>query len=286
MNQEELSSVYSELIKTYNTGIIDQNAKMLTAFVKDDRVLLFKGEATRKQYVQLRQYRAECFILFGLFAEGIKECRLALMLAEKKVQEDLYFLWLKLLFTQFMSAEDQKDLVRIAKAAVVVAQKGNDAIVKSKDAEYQRLAFANNEAFFRVYLGERQEVLDLYQRFKFTPIPIATYNDKEALSFLFSNFNKGLAVAIELQDAVLLRHLLQVISIDDQVLYSNKSLFEIFHNTLITTMDTHPQFAAEFDRMFQLQHKVRNEMKELSFFLTSISSNMMEALEMAFKLFK
>lgn len=287
MSEEmSLSAVYKELQNQYEVGVEQQDAKALNAFVRDDRVLLFKSDDKRDEYVTLRMYRAECFILFGMFADGIKECRLALAFAKSKVHWEIYMLWSKLHYIQFIHTNDELGLKAIAQAGVMIAQKGRKAVNSSIVSEYQALAFANNEAFFNLYLGERDASADLYKGFKFTPIPIPQYNDDTALTYLFTNYAKGLAVAIELKNETLLRNLLKVISIDDQVLLGNKSLFKIFHNTLITTMDTHPQFATEFNQLFQLQDKVKAEMKELNFFLTSIKANMMDALEVSFNVFK
>ncbi|MDA3853914.1 MAG: hypothetical protein PF444_06705 [Bacteroidales bacterium] len=286
MTAEEFSQLYQELVNQYTTGVTKQDAKLLNAFVKDDRVLQFKDPEYREQYTTLRLYRAECFILFGMFPEGIKECRLALLFADKKQHWEIYMLWTQLHYLQFLHTDGALQLKSIAEAAILVAQKGRHSVVSGKEAEYQRLSFINMEAFFSLYLGQRDEAKALFSSFKFTPIPIPQYNDESALTYLFSNYAKGLAVAIELQDEKLLRHLLKVISIDDETLLSGQSLFKIFHATLVTTMDTHPTFATEFNQLFQLQDKVKGEMKELSFFLSSIRANMMQALEVAFSVFK
>lgn len=287
MSEEiSLSAVYKELQNQYISGIEQQDAKALNAFVRDDRVLLFKSEDKKDAYTTLRLYRAECFILFGMFTEGIKECRLALAFAPTKSHWEIYMLWTRLHYIQFIHATDDLALTAIAQAGAMIASKGRKAVSSSIVSEYQHLAFANNEAFFNLYLGEREAAIDAYKALKFTPIPIAQYNDDTALAFLFTNYAKGLAVAIELKDAKLLRNLLKVISIDDQVLKGDMSLFKIFHSTLITTMDTHPQFATEFNQLFLLQDKVKNQMKELNFFLTSIKANMMDALEVSFNIYK
>jgi hypothetical protein len=286
MTPEEQSLAYQELIDLYQTGIANQDAKRLNAFVRDDRVLAFKDEEDRQRYVTLRQCRAECFILFGQFSDAIKECRLALAFASKAVHWTVYMLWSKLHYLQFIHTDGKDSLQAVAEAAIMVSSKGRQAVKNSKDAEYQCLAFANVEAFFRVYLGQHDEAKLLYKDFKFAPVPIPQYNDETALSYLFSNYAKGLAVAIELQDEKLLKDMLKVISIDDQMLYGKQSLFKIFHGTLVTTMDTHPMFSNEFNQLFQIQPKVKEEMKELNFFLTSIKANMMEALEVSFNVFK
>lgn len=286
MTQDEITLIFKELEDLYITGIQNQDAKLLNAFVKDDRVLLFKEEKSREQYITLRMYRAECFILFGMFSEAIKECRLALVFADKKQHWEIYMLWAKLHYLQFVHTDGELHLKAIAEAAILVAQKGRKSVVSGKDTEYKRLAFINLEAFFTLYLGQRDEAKALYSSCKFSPVPIPQYNDDNALPYLFTNYAKGLAVAIELKDEKLLRDLLKVISIDDETLLGGKSLFKIFHTTLVTTMDTHPQFATEFNQLFQLQAKVKGEMKELDFFLTSIRANMMQALDVAFNVFK
>ena len=284
--QEERNAIYQELIALYTSGVETQDAPKLNAFVRDDRVLVFKDEATQEQYITLRQYRAECFILFGMFAEGVKECRLALAFADKKQHWEIYLLWAKLHQIQFLHSEGAVTLKAVAEAAIMVSRKGRESVSSNKEAEYKKLSFANIEAFFMLYLGQRDAAKALYTSFKFSPIPIPQYNNEEALPYLFAYYSKGLAVAIELQDEALLRGLLKVISIDDETLYGEKSLFSIFHSTLVTTMDTHPSFATAFNQLFQLQEKTKGEMKELNFFLTSISANMTQALELAFNIFK
>lgn len=286
MNKEELNSIYLQLTEQYIQGVEKQDAKILNAFVQNDEFLSLKTPETKGEYTRIRLYRAECYILFGSFSDAIKECRLGLAFANKNTQWEIYMLWAKLHFIQFLHTDGDMSLQAVAEAAILVAQKGRAAVVPCNDAGYQRLSFINIEAFFTLYLGKREEAKALYSSLKFTPVPIPQYNDKEALPFLFTNFAKGLAVAIELKDEKLLRQLLRVISIDDQTLYSKESLFKIFHTTLVTTMDTHPNFATEFNQLFQLKDKTKEQLKELNFFLTSITSNMMQALELAFEVFK
>lgn len=279
---EQLHIAYRELSDLYHSGIEQQDAPKLNAFVRDDRVLAFKDDEFREQYVSLRRYRAECFILFGMFPEAIKECRLALAFANKKQHADIYFLWVKLHQLQFVHTEDTVALKAIAEALIIISRKGREAVVSSKESEYQKLSFTNVEAFFLTYLGRADEAKALYAHCQFTPIDIPVYNDKDALPYLFAHFSLGLATAIELKDETLLRHLLKVISIDDETLYGALSLFKVFHGTLVTTMDTHPAFATAFNQLFQIQDKVKAEMKELNFFLTSTRANMTQALEVAF----
>lgn len=286
MSKEEKLLIYKELEELFHKGVKHQDAKILNTFVRDDRILLFKDVKFRTEYLSLRQYRAECFILFGMFSDAVKECRLALAFAENHQHWKIYLLWLKAHNLHFIHTDVKVELEAIAEAAIIVANKGKTSITKGKDAEYKSLCFCNNEAFYQLYLGQQEEAKKLYQKSEFKPIPITQYNDDKALSYLFANYAKGLAVAIELKDKNLLTNLLKVISIDDQTLYSQQSLFKIFHATLVTTMDTHPDFAKDFNQLFHLQEKVKEEMKELNFFLTSISANMTQALEVAFNVFK
>lgn len=286
MIREELKALYCRLEDCYFKGIAAQEAKVLTDFVRDDSFLVLKTPDTKAEYTAMRLYRAESFLLFGHFTEAIKECRLALAFAEKSQHWEIYMLWTRLHFIQFLQTEGALSLRAVAEAAVLLAQKGRASVLPSNDAGYQRLSFINIEAFFMLYLGERETAKTLYSTLKFNPIPIPQYNDKEALPYLFVSMAKGLAVAIELKDEKLLRNMLKVISIDDQMLYSKASLFKIFHATLVTTMDTHPNFATAFEQLFLLKDKTSDELKELNFFLNSISSNMTPALELAFSVFQ
>ncbi len=281
-----MSDLFSELKLQYTSGIQNQDAKSLNAFVRDERFLTLKTDETRQEYVAMRCYRAECFILFGSFDEAIKECRFALAYASEKKKWEVYMLWAKLHSLQLVYTSGDSALTAIAQAAVMVAQKGRKSVPKSKDSEYQNLAFANIEAFFQLFLGEGDAARKAYQNFKFTPVPIPQYNDENALDYLFANYAKALAVAIELKDEKLLRNLMKVISIDDQTLYGEQSLFKVFHTTLVTTMDTHPNFSADFNRLFQIKNKLKPTMKELDFFLTSTSANMSQALEVFFNGFE
>ena len=280
--KEELSNIYTQLTEKYIQGVENQDAEILSAFVKNDEFLSLKTLETKEEYTRIRLYRAECYMLFGRFSDAIKECRLALAFAKKEQHWEIYILWARLHFVQFIHTEGDTALRAAAQAAVLLAQKGRAAVVPCKDAAYQRMSFIHIEAFFTLYLGNREKATFLYASLRFIPVPISQYNDKEALPYLFSTFALGLAVAIELKQEKLLRQLLGVISIDDQTLYSKQSLFKIFHTTLVTTMDTHPNFAAAFDQLFQLKDKTQQELPELNFFLTSITSNMIQALELAF----
>lgn len=286
MSQEDFATIYQDLVSIYHEGMAKQDAPLLNTFVNDDRILLFKNEESREAYTDLRLWRAKCFILFGHYTKAIKECRLTLAFAHKKRHGDVYLLWCQVLYSEFVLSADNAILKSLAEQTIALCERGVQALVSSKDGAYQRLSFVNVAAFFYLYLGKRTEAKALYKEMKFIPIPIVTYNDEHALEGLFLNYAKGLAVAIELQDETLLRQLLKVISIDDQTLYGEKNLFKLFHATLVTTMDTHPNFSTAFNQLFQIQNQLKSTMKELDFFLTSIHSNMQQALDVFFKGFK
>jgi len=282
---ENNASLFLELKNHYTEGVQQQNASVLQGFLKDERYLLFKEEQSA-HYVDLRCMRAECFILFGHFDEAIRECRMALAKATKKAQWKVYMLWTKLHSLQVVYATSDSAAQAAAQAAIMLAEKAQKVLPKSPDRHYQHLTFAMIASFFQLFLGERDKALKAYSTCQFVPIPIPQYNDRSALDYLFRNYAKGLAVAIDLKNEALLRNLLKVISIDDQSLYGEKNLFKLFHSTLLTTMDTHPAFSTDFNRLFQWQKKLHSSMKELDFFLTSTSANMSEALDVFFRTFK
>ena len=274
-----LQDIYTELISTYDRGISQQDAQLLTTFVRDGSILMFKTEEYKDAYVDLRLKRADAFGLFGKFTEATKEYRLALMMCDASFKWEVYLAWCQSLFLQFILTKDETELKAIAAKIAETAEKGKSSVITGKDKEYRKMTFTHFEAFFFIYLGKRDKAKALYASFKFKPIPIPQVNDDSEMIYLFANFAKGLAVAIELEDQTLLDNLLKVVSIDDQILYGEKNLFLKFHTTLMYTMDMRSELSTDLNQLFNINTKIMTEMKQLSFFLTSIQTNMLGPLD-------
>lgn len=283
---ENIQDIYNDLVNCYSKGMQQQDAKTLTEFVRNGQVLLFKDEAHVEQYVSLRIMRGDAYDLFGKFTEAIKEYRLALIMCPPNEQWEVYLAWCQTLFHQFMASTEKEQLLKLPMQIIEIAQKGKKTIISGKDTEYRRMTFAHFEAFFHLYNGQTKAARACYNGFKFKPVPIPQYNNEQELSYLMSNYAKGLAVAIELEDKTLLHQLLKVISIDDQTLYEEKNIFKMFHTTLLNTMDTRSEFATDLNKLFIITDKVRSEMKQLAYFLTSTQANMLLTLDGFFNNFK
>lgn len=283
---ENINEVYAELMDIYEKGMNNQDAALLTNFVRDGRVLMFKQEENIQQYIDLRLKRADTFGLFGKFTEAIKEYRLAIAMCEPQAHWEIYLAWCQSLYLKFILSKDDEELKSIASDIISIAAKGKKSIITGKDKEYRQMSLAHFEAFFLAYLGDKTKAKAVYSGFKFKPVPITQINNENELTYLMSNYAKGLAVAIELEDVNLLEQLLKVISIDDQVLYGEKNLFKKFHTTLLHTMDMRPEFTTDLNQLFAINDKLMTPMKQLSFFLTSIQANMLSTLDGFFNGFK
>jgi len=161
-----------------------------------------------------------------------------------------------------------------------------EEVEASESPLYASLTIANIRAFSYIYLGKTEVARKIFSEMIFEPVPVPVYNENDKLTFLFSNYIKGLAVAIELKDRNLLYQLMKVISVDDQVLIQEKNLFKVFHATLINTMDMRPEFAQEFNSFFQLDSLLKVRFPKFSEFLQLIRISDFQDLNRFFSEFK
>nr|WP_320119570.1 hypothetical protein [uncultured Marinifilum sp.] len=275
--------VYQSLVELYNKGIQEKDPKIIRQFLNDNRVEELKGEA--QFYLEILQLRAGSFSLFGElneageeYAKGYSSC--------SNFGKWIYGLnWALQYMAEFsFKRGDEKIKEAMIKGGQVLDKALLD-VPEDKYQEFYNLSLINVRAFMHLAAGNKEEAIKVFESCKFTPVPIPEYNDKESLQMLFANFTKGLAVAIELKDVKLLKNLLKVISIDDQVLYSEGNLFRVFYETLVSSFDMRAEFITEFNAMFKIKDALESICPNFAIFLGLIGEQDFDKLDAFFEEF-
>lgn len=281
MSKEEL---YDSLVSQFEKGIADNNSKMIQDFLNSKRVEDLKESP--REYAQIKELRAKAFTLFGQFMDADVEYREGLELCEKNQQCEYMINWALSNLTLLSITNDPKEYVPTLRQGLKLLDEAEKSASSYVSEEYALLTIANVKAFFLILIEENDLARSCYNQCDFKPIPVQTYNDKNAMQMVFANYFKGLSVAIELQDKDLLMKLMRVISIDDGVLYGDHNLFKKFYVMMMDAFDTRSEFGAEFDNIFRLMGKVEKAFPNLKEFMQLIAKPDFEKLDKMFATFK
>lgn len=277
-------NIYKSLLELYNKGIAEKNPKIIREFLNDHTYIALKDDA--RFYLEILQYRAAAFALFGELNEAGKEYAKGYSLCSTSGKWVYGLNWGLQYLAEFSINRGKTKLHESLKEALPVIEQAEKDLVFDQYREFYQLCLSNVKAFFLMCVGERSEALAVYKDAKFTPVPIPAYNDKESLQLLFAHYTKGLAVAIEYKDVVLLNNLLQVISLDDALLQNEKNLFKLFYETLVSTFDMRAEFITEFNTMFKIKENLKPVAPNFTRFLTLIGEQDFDKLDTFFKEFK
>jgi len=275
---------YQSLIELYNKGIQEKDPKIIRQFIDDNRVDELKEEA--QFYLEILQLRAGAYSLFGElneageeYAKGYSSC--------SKLGKWVYGLnWALQYMAEFSFKRGEDKIKEAMTKGGEVLDKALLDLPEDKYQEFYQLSLINVRAFMYLTAGDKENAINVFENCKFTPVPIPEYNDKESLQMLFANFTKGLAVAVELKDKKLLMNLLKVISIDDQVLYSDAGLFRVFYETLVSSFDMRAEFITEFNAMFKIKESLESITPNFANFLGLIGEQDFDKLDQFFAKFE
>ncbi|WP_421919481.1 hypothetical protein [Marinifilum sp.] len=276
--------IYQALIQSYNKGIQEKNPSLIRDFLMDRSVDNLKNDAA--YYLEILHLRAGAFSLFGELHEAGEEYRKGYCSCSKSGKWIYGLNWALQYMAEFSFKRGDEKIVNAMKEGVKVLDQAFLDLPEDKYQEFYHLCLSNVKAFMLLTSGKRDEALALFNDCKFTPVPIPEYNDKESLQMLFANFTKGFAVAIELKNLDLLMNLMKVISIDDQVLYSQGNLFRVFYETLVCAFDMRAEFITEFNAMYKIKDALKNPAPEFASFLDLIGEQNFDKLDEFFKGFE
>ncbi|MCT4601796.1 MAG: hypothetical protein N4A59_02675 [Marinifilum sp.] len=276
--------IYQTLIESYNKGIQEKNPNLIRAFLADNTVENLKNEAA--YYLEILQLRAGAFSLFGELNEAGEEYRKGYSFCSKSGKWIYGLNWALQFMAEFSFKRGDEKIINAMNEGIKVLDQAFQDLPDDKYHEFYHLCLTNVKAFMLLTSGKREEALTVFDICKFTPVPIPEYNDKESLQMLFANFTKGFAVAIELKNLDLLMNLMKVISIDDQVLYSQGNLFRVFYETLVCAFDMRAEFITEFNAMFKIKDALNALTPEFSKFLGLIGEQDFDKLDEFFQGFE
>jgi len=272
---------YQALIESYNKGIQEKNPSLIREFLADNSVEILKDDAA--YYLEILQLRAGAFSLFGELKEAGEEYRKGYSSCSKNGKWVYGLNWALQFMAEFSFKRGNEKIEDAMSKGVKVLDQAFQDLPEDKYQEFYHLCLTNVKAFMLLTSGKREEALAIFNDCKFTPVPIPEYNDKESLQMLFANFTKGFAVAIELKNLDLLMNLMKVISIDDQVLYSQGNLFRVFYETLVCAFDMRAEFITEFNAMFKIKDALTTLTPEFSKFLGLIGEQDFDKLDEFFQ---
>ncbi|WP_372751330.1 hypothetical protein [Labilibaculum sp.] len=273
--------VYRSLIDMYNTGIQSKDPKQIRNFLNNKSVELLKDEP--RFYLEILQLRAASFSLFGELNEAGEEYRKGYESCSTSGKWVYGLNWALQFMAEFSFKRGSEKIEEAMNNGIQVLNQALTDLPFDKYRDFYYLTLTNVKAFMLLNSGKKEEALQSYADCKFIPVPIPEYNDKESLQILFAHFTKGIAVAIELKNYDLLMNLMKVISIDDQTLNAEGSLFRIFYETLVSAFDMRAEFITEFNAMFKIKAELGTSSPHFAEFLGLIGEQDLDKLDLFFK---
>ena len=277
-------NIYKSLVELYNKGITEKDPKIIREFLNDHTHIALKDDP--QFYLEILQHRAAAFALFGELSEAGQEYAKGYSSCSTSGKWVYGLNWALQYMAEFSINRGKAKLKEVLSEALPVLEQAEKDLVFDQYREFYQLALSNVKAFILMSLGEKDKALAIYKDAKFTPVPIPAYNDKESLQLLFAHYTKGLAVAIEYKDIKLLKNLLKVISLDDDMLQNEQSFFKLFYETLVSTFDMRAEFITEFNGMFKIKDSLKTVAPSFARFLTLIGEQDFDKLDVFFKDFK
>ncbi len=278
---KEKEKIYQSLIEMYNSGIQSKDPKKIREFLNNDSVELLKDDA--RFYLEVLQLRAASFSLFGELNEAGEEYRKGYTSCSTSGKWVYGLNWALQFMAEFSFNRGKEKIHEAMNNGIKVLDQALIDLPFDKYRDFYYLCISNVKAFMLLNVNKKDEALQVYEDCKFIPVPIPEYNDKESLQVLFAHFTKGIAVAIELKDYDLLMNLMKVISIDDNTLQSEGSLFAIFYETLVSSFDMRAEFITEFNAMFKIKDVLESTTPHFSKFLTLIGEQDLDKLDQFFQ---
>jgi len=281
---QNIEKIYKSLIEEYNNGIQGNDIDLIQRFLNNEAVESLKENTGF--YLEILQLRAAAFSLFGKLNEASEEYRKGYSYCSNNGKWIYGLNWALQFMAEYSFNRGEEKIYEAMENGIAVLNQAFLDLPENKYQEFYRLSLTNVKAFMLISVGKREEALKTYDEFKFTPIPIPEYNDKESLQMLFANYTKGLAVAIELKNLRLLMNLLKVISIDDQVLNNQNNVFSLFYETLVSSFDMRTEFITEFNAIFKIKDALQSVFPNFSKFLGLIGEQDFDKLDVFFQEFK
>lgn len=275
---------YKQLITLYNKGVQEKHPKIIQQFLTDSNNNDLKEN--KEYYLEVLQLRSSAFLLFGELDNAGDELRKGQPFCPDSQKWIYDFNWALQYMAEFSFKRGEAKIQHAMNQGIEVLEMAQNEIPNNEFSEYYDLTVNNVKAFMLMVTGKHAEATKCYDNCNFTPIPIPAYNNKALLQEMFVNYTKGFAVAIENKDLKLLKNLLKVISIDDNLLMNEKNIFRLFYKTFISALDMRIELNTEFNALFKIKDTLHPFLPNFSNFLTLIGEQNFGKLNLFFADFK
>ncbi len=272
--------IFNTLVEQYNKALSNSDAKAIDSFLKSQDYKLINTDV--KLYIEVLTLRAQGFTLFGNLIDANKEYQEAYNLSSAEDKSILGLNWALTFLTELSINRGSSAVKESFNLAVLVINDALKYIEKSNQKTYCNLALCGLKSFMLLSIQKPKEAKEALSSVDFVPVPVPEYNDQDSLNFLFANFTKNLAVAIELKDTGLLLSMLNVIAIDDPLMMSDAPLFQKFYSTLVTTFDMRPEFINEFNTLFKIKGNFQSILPNFANMLSLVGDQKFDQLALFF----
>ncbi len=274
--------IFEELEQAYQNAVNNQDAETIQAILNNPVVESLKPSP--EYYIRGLKLRASAFSLFGELDKASYEYGLAYDFLDEEEDRAKFLLDWSTLFLAELS------IGRGEEARIIAMSNGVELLEKAswelpEEDTYGQLTLACLKAFMLAQKGELEEALATFEDLSFEPVPIPRVNDEEDMKEFFSHIHKGMAVAIEAKDVQLLIKFIRCISIDDESLTHDQTLFKLYNTTIGFLFELRTEFTEEFNTLFRLKDKLRDGMPNYAHFMELIGTQDFDALTLFFASF-
>ncbi len=274
--------IFEALEEAYQTALANQDAAAIQSILNNPVVESLKPSP--EFYIKGLQLRATAFTLFGELEMASEEYAMAYEFLDEDADRAKFLLdWALMFLAELSIGRGEAQRVDAMSKGIVLLEKATWEL--DEDDVYGHMTLANVKGFMLMQQGDLTSAIEVFEDTSFDPVPIPRVNDAEDLVDFFSHIHKGLSVAIEAKDVQLLIRILTCISIDDESLTADQTLFKLFNTTISFLFELRPEFTHEFNTLFQLKDKLRDAMPNYAHFMDLIGQQDFEALTLFFASF-
>ncbi len=274
--------IFEELESAYQVAIANQDAETIQAILNNPVVESLK--ASPEYYMKGLMLRASGFTLFGELDLASDEYALGYEFLDEDADTAEFLVdWALIFLAELSINRGEEYRVDAMSKGVLLLEKARWEL--DDEDVFGQLTIANLKAFMLMQKGDVSASLEVFEDVSFEPIPIPRVNDAADLVDFFSHIHKGLAVAIEAKDVNLLLNMIQCLSIDDESLSEDQTLFKLFNTTIGFLFELRNEFTDEFNTLFRLKDNLRDAMPNYAHFMDLIGEQDFDALTLFFASF-
>jgi hypothetical protein len=233
-------------------------------------------------YADYCQNKAGLFALFGENTGLDDWMQKALQFSKSDRFTHIYFKWLLLYWHQLKALHDQSMMQANFSAIYNIA---GQAIKNEKDY-HNKMAFESNRVLILAILGKHGEAKAKMLSLNFRAISPQALNNKNKLVYFFANIYKMLIAALEIRSKACLFKILKMVTIDDFLLSAPQPIFRKFNQVVMDLSDIRPEFAANFNYMYEMRKKWSGFLPNYSIFSMMVEEENTKGLELFFGVLK